>query len=195
MNNSENKKDESKQSNAAKPFDGADSETIARDIKEGRLSCFVGGGTTLNGELSFDSMARIDGHLTGKIKSEKGTLIVGVNGQVDASVAVATAVINGTVNGDVTTSEHLELKSTAKILGNVKTPRLVMEDGAILEGNCGMLKPADKPDPRAEKQTAAAQTFRSGQSPRPNENPVKDKKAFEPIEANPQQSPLTLEVV
>src|SRR5829696_4691094 len=70
-----------------------DSESMARDIKEGRLSGFVGHGTTLTGETSFQAMLRVDGHLIGSISSEAGTLIVGTNGQVDANVSVATATI------------------------------------------------------------------------------------------------------
>ncbi|MGH7784267.1 MAG: hypothetical protein ACREO5_10555, partial [Candidatus Binatia bacterium] len=45
----------------------SDSESIARDIKEGRLSGFVGHGTTLTGETNFQMMLRVDGHLTGTV--------------------------------------------------------------------------------------------------------------------------------
>ncbi len=118
----------------------SDSDSIARDIKEGRLSGFVGHGTVLTGEATFQAMLRIDGHLTGQITSEGGTLIVGSTGQVDANIAVAAAVINGTVNGDIIVSEKLELGHTARVIGNIQTPRLLMDDGAILEGSCSMLK-------------------------------------------------------
>lgn len=172
-------------------------ETIARDIKEGRLSCFVGNDSSLDGELNFRSMARIDGHLTGKINSEKGTLIIGVSGQVDANVAVATAIIKGTINGDVVTAEHLELKSTAKVVGNIRTPRLVMEDGAILEGNIGMLKREEKPENPVVKQVAAAAggtTFRSPLAVKQLENSANDKKS-EPVESNKDATKLTLDVI
>src|SRR5215203_2015147 len=72
-----------------------DSETMARDIKEGRLSGFVGHGTVLTGETTFQAMLRVDGHLTGQIMSENGTLIIGATGQVDANIMVSAAVING----------------------------------------------------------------------------------------------------
>src|SRR5687767_5317039 len=55
----------------------SESESIGRDIKEGRLSGFVGHGTVLTGETSFQAMLRVDGHLTGRVMSENGTLIVG----------------------------------------------------------------------------------------------------------------------
>ncbi len=111
-----------------------DSESMARDIKEGRLSGFVGHGTTLTGETVFQAMLRVDGHLVGSIMSDEGTLIVGTNGQVDANIAVSTATINGSVNGDIVATERIQLGRTAKVIGNIQTPRLTIEDGAVLEG-------------------------------------------------------------
>src|SRR5437868_6133461 len=95
----------------------SESDSMARDIKEGRLSGFVGHGTTLTGETAFHAMLRVDGHLIGTVASESGTLIVGTNGQVDANVTVAAAMINGAVNGDVIATEKLQLGRTARVLG------------------------------------------------------------------------------
>ena len=129
----------------------SDSESMARDIKEGRLSGYVGNGTVLTGETSFQAMLRIDGHLTGRISSESGTLIVGATGRVDANVAVAQAIISGTVNGDIVATEKLELTRTARVIGNVQAPRLVIDDGAIFEGGCTMLKAKESFDKRSAK--------------------------------------------
>ena len=131
----------------------SDSESMARDIKEGRLSGYVGNGTVLTGETSFQAMLRIDGHLTGKIASESGTLIVGSTGRVDANITVAQAIISGTVNGDIYATEKLELTRTAKVIGNVQSPRLVIDDGAIFEGGCTMLKAKEAADKRASVAT------------------------------------------
>ncbi len=118
----------------------SESDSMARDIKEGRLSGFVGHGTTLTGETEFHAMLRVDGHLVGTVSSEAGTLIIGTNGQVDANVAVAAAMVNGTVNGDIVATEKLQLGRTARVLGNIQCPRLIIEEGAILEGSCSMQK-------------------------------------------------------
>ena len=127
---------------AATPANRAitDSDAMARDIKEGRLSGFVGHGTTLTGETNFHAMLRVDGHLIGTVTSDNGTLIVGTNGQVDANIAVAAAMINGAVNGDIVATEKLQLGRTARVLGNIQAPRLIIEEGAILEGGCSMLR-------------------------------------------------------
>ena len=137
-----------------------DSESIARDIKEGRLSGFVGHGTVLTGETNFQMMLRVDGHLTGTVTSDGGTLIVGTNGQVDANVSVGVATINGIVNGDVIASEKIQLGRTARVMGNVATPRLVIEEGAVFEGGCSMMKAREDMETQA---TAAQEQYRSSE--------------------------------
>src|SRR5437899_1537192 len=83
-----------------------ESETLARDIKEGTLSGFVGGGTVVTGEANFKAMMRVDGHLSGRVSSTSGTLIVGANGKVEANIEVAVAVIHGTINGDIIATQR-----------------------------------------------------------------------------------------
>src|SRR5215203_3866402 len=117
-----------------------ESETLARDIKEGTLSGFVGGGTVVTGEANFKAMMRVDGHLSGRVSSSSGTLIVGANGKVDANIEVAVAVIHGTINGDIIATQRLELGRAAKVNGNIQTPSLIIEQGAMFEGSCQMVQ-------------------------------------------------------
>ncbi|MEO8573776.1 MAG: polymer-forming cytoskeletal protein [Pyrinomonadaceae bacterium] len=146
------------ESQQARPSVVTDSESIARDIKEGRLSGFVGHGTVLTGETNFQMMLRVDGHLTGTVVSDGGTLIVGTNGQVDANVSVGVATINGVVNGDVIATEKIQLGRTARVMGNVATPRLVIEEGAVFEGGCSMMKAREDLETQA---TVAQEQYRS----------------------------------
>ena len=116
-----------------------ESESLARDIKEGTLTGFVGNGTTLTGEANFKGMLRVDGGLSGRVSSADGTLIVSTNGRVEANVEVAVAQIFGTVNGDITATKRIEMGRVAKVTGNIQTPALVIEQGAIFEGGCRMV--------------------------------------------------------
>jgi cytoskeletal protein CcmA (bactofilin family) len=129
----------------------SESESMARDIKEGRLSGYVGNGTTLTGETSFQAMLRVDGHLTGKVHSEKGTLVIGTDGQVDADIEVSIAMVNGLVNGDITATEKIELGRAAKVVGNITSPSVVIEPGAVFEGSCHMLKAREARDEHDSK--------------------------------------------
>lgn len=126
--------------NAATPKALTESETIAREIKDGTLSGFVGSGTVVTGESSFKSMLRVDGRFSGRITSGTGTLIVGSGGQVDANIEVAVCTIQGVVNGDIIASQRVELGRAAKLSGNIQTPSLVIEQGAVFEGSCKMVQ-------------------------------------------------------
>lgn len=133
---------------AGSPKALTESETIAREIKDGSLSGFVGSGTVITGEAQFKSMLRVDGRFSGNINSTGGTLIVGSGGQVDANIDVAVATIHGIVNGDIVASDRVELGRAAKLTGNIQTPSLVIEQGAVFEGSCKMTQAkasADKP--------------------------------------------------
>lgn len=116
----------------------SESESLARAVKEGAVGGFVGGTSTLSGEINFRGMMRVDGKVTGRVASDDGTLIVSSGGRVEAEVSVVVAKISGEVSGDITAAERVELGRTARVSGNIQTPALIVEDGAIFEGNCRM---------------------------------------------------------
>ena len=118
----------------------SESETVAREIKDGTLSGFVGGGTAITGEATFKSLLRIDGKFSGRIASPTGTLIVGAGGVVDANIEVSIATIQGTVNGDIIATQRIELGRAGKLNGNIQTPALMIEQGAVFEGSCKMIQ-------------------------------------------------------
>jgi cytoskeletal protein CcmA (bactofilin family) len=98
---------------------------------------FVGDVVNFTGEVHFKSMLRIDGHFSGNVTSQDGTLIISTGAQVTkAVIKVAVAKINGTVEGDILASEQLVLGRTANVKGIVTAPALVVEEGAQLNGSC-----------------------------------------------------------
>ena len=131
----------------------SESETIAREIKDGTLSGFVGSGTAITGEATFKSLLRIDGKFSGRIASPTGTLIVGAGGVVDANIEVSVATILGTVNGDIIATQRIELGRAGKLNGNIQTPALMIEQGAVFEGSCKMIqqKAASEKPARVER--------------------------------------------
>lgn len=125
-----------------------ESEVMAREIKDGNLSGYVGSGTVVTGDTAFKGMMRVDGHVEGRLVSEGGTIIVGDGGQVDADLNVSVALIRGTVNGEIVASQRVELGRTAKVRGNIHTASLSIDHGAFFEGNCRM-SPAKHPEKAA----------------------------------------------
>ena len=113
--------------------------TIKQRPRNGRLNTEP----ELDGEISFKDMLRVNGHVRGKVSSERGTLIVDEAATVDALIDVRVALISGTVNGDVFARERVELGRGAIINGNISTPSLSMKPGATFRGDCRMLKTED----------------------------------------------------
>ncbi len=89
-----------------------------------------------NCEVSFEGVLHFDGHSMGNISSPGGALVVTRRGIVDADIDVGVAVINGSVNGNITASERVYLDSEAKVTGQIKTPLLSVRRGADFEGDC-----------------------------------------------------------
>ncbi len=103
-----------------------------------RLNCFVGSEADFSGEIVFSGIMHLDGTFSGLITSDDGTLMVGVSGDIDASIEVASAQIHGTVKGDISAKAHVVLKPTAVVMGDIETPSLCIEEGAVFEGRCRM---------------------------------------------------------
>ncbi|HYG10339.1 MAG TPA: polymer-forming cytoskeletal protein, partial [Pyrinomonadaceae bacterium] len=108
------------------------------------------------------------GHLSGRVSSQDGTLIVSTGGQVDADVEVSVAQIYGTVVGNITATKRIELGRVAKVTGDIQTPALVIEQGAIFEGSCRMQQIKDaqaKQDGRAAAAPSGGTASTSASTP------------------------------
>lgn len=111
----------------------------------GDIIAFLGKGTEFDGKLIIRGSIRVDGAFKGEISGE-GTLIVGEGARVEADVAVDNLLIFGDVKGNFQIKERVEICSTGKLFGNLKTPAFIVQEGAIFEGDCQMgTKPDRKP--------------------------------------------------
>jgi cytoskeletal protein CcmA (bactofilin family) len=99
----------------------------------------------LDGELSFKDMLRINGHVAGKVSSNKGTLIVDTSARVEAEISVGICMVNGTVVGDIIGRERVVVAAGAVVEGNIATRSLSIKPGAVFQGDCRMLKDDENP--------------------------------------------------
>ena len=119
---------------------------------------FLTEGTEIDGEIRFKEELRVDGKIGGRILSEAGRLLVGESGEIEAEIKVGTASISGRVTGTLEASQRVEIHATGRFYGSIHTPALIIEEGAIFEGQCEMEsrpaakleKVADPPRPIAE---------------------------------------------
>jgi len=101
------------------------------------INAFLGRDTEFEGKFSFTGAVRVDGKISGEIFSN-GTLIVGESAVIKAQIHVADIIISGEVHGDILAEKKIEIIVPGKLFGNIKTPKLVLEEGVIFEGNCKM---------------------------------------------------------
>ncbi|HEV7766527.1 MAG TPA: polymer-forming cytoskeletal protein [Thermoanaerobaculia bacterium] len=105
--------------------------------KSGELNGFLDRGATFRGELEFEDTMRIDGKFNGKIHS-KNELIVGESAHIEGDIHVGRIAISGTVVGKIVADIRVEIHRNGKVYSDVDTPLLIIEEGAIFQGNCVM---------------------------------------------------------
>ena len=101
------------------------------------IKAYMGEDTVFNGSLSFEGTVRIDGKFEGQVITED-TLIVGETGHLKAEISAGTVVCIGRVEGTIVASKKVEIHSTSKVVGSVKSPAIYVELGGVLDGSCDM---------------------------------------------------------
>ncbi len=109
------------------------------EIKSGEVVAFLDKGIEFKGVLTFEGTIRVDGKVEGEIIS-KGTLILGDDAFVKGSINVGSLVSHGKIQGDVVAKSKISLLAGSTLNGNIKTPVLIVEEGAIFEGQSAMFK-------------------------------------------------------
>lgn len=97
----------------------------------------VGKSVKLEGDFSSDENVRIDGEVSGTLKTTQN-LVIGSGAAVEADVFAENATISGRVSGNLDIKNKLELTESAKITGDIKTGVLSVADGAVFSGQCSM---------------------------------------------------------
>ena len=98
---------------------------------------FLGTEALFKGSLSFEGIVCIEGKFEGRVDTN-GTLIISETGDILADIEAGTVVCKGTIRGNVTASQKIEMHPSSKIIGNVTSPSLSIEVGAKVEGSIDM---------------------------------------------------------
>jgi cytoskeletal protein CcmA (bactofilin family) len=106
---------------------------------EKKMMTVIANDLQIKGTLTFKTSLMINGSLEGEIISE-GLLVVGPTAKIKAKIGSKSLVSHGEIKGDVTAKEQVVLKGTAVHNGNITTPSIVMENGAIMNGSFTMKK-------------------------------------------------------
>ena len=121
----------------------------------------IGNTVTIKGDISGKSDVRIAGNVNGSVNIE-GELIIEKSGYVEGEVKTINAVVAGRVKGNIDVAEKLVLESSSQYVGNIKTKQLIIQEGAIFQGNCNMGSPEA---PAAKESSAPANGKEKVQQP------------------------------
>ena len=103
------------------------------------ITGFIGKGMRIEGTMEFDGAGRIDGKFKGEIKGN-GTLLVGEEAKIEGDISVNDAIVSGEIRGVLTAKSKVELRPPAKMLGDIHSPTLIINEGVVFEGNSVMTK-------------------------------------------------------
>ena len=130
----------------------------------------IGKAVRIEGQIYSKEDLYVDGDVEGTIELQEHRLTIGPNGKVHSNIKAREVVILGNVQGNVEASDKLEVRKDARLVGDIKTARIVIEDGAYFKGSIDIVKPepakssaSSQPEPQvmpvaptpADLQTAA----------------------------------------
>lgn len=117
-------------------------------------TAILGKSVVVKGQIHGREDLTIDGEVEGTIELQEHRLTIGPNGKVSAAIKAREVVVLGTVQGNVETREKIEIRKEARVVGDIRTARIVIEDGAYFKGSIDITrvetpKPAAPPKPQA----------------------------------------------
>ncbi len=108
------------------------------DADDGReLNTILGKGSVIEGKISIKNSVRVDGRIIGEISST-GTVTVGEKGEIEGNISAQRAIIGGKVKGRINAALRTILEAQSVFIGDLKTAKLTIDEGAMFEGRCLM---------------------------------------------------------
>lgn len=116
----------------------------------------IGKSVQIRGELTGSEDLYLDGEIEGTIDLRDHSLIIGPNGRIKAGISARDLVVHGKVEGNINATGRVELRKSSTLIGDVKTQRIVIEDGAFFKGAIDIGEREPKVDTRKPLVSAAA---------------------------------------
>ena len=123
----------------APPLSSMPFKTPEPDSSRGQAS--IGKAVKINGQIYSKEDLYVDGDVEGTIELQEHRLTIGPNGKVHSSVKAREVVVLGNIQGNVDASDKLEIRKDARLVGDIKTARIIIEDGAYFKGSIDIVKP------------------------------------------------------
>jgi len=119
-------------------------------------SATVGKAVKIVGQIYSKEDLYVDGEVEGTVEAMEHKLTIGPNGTVKATVRSREVVVLGSISGNVEATDKLEIRKDAKLVGDIKTARIIIEDGAYFKGSIDIVKPEPSKTPSKPASPPAA---------------------------------------
>jgi cytoskeletal protein CcmA (bactofilin family) len=131
---------------AAPSFAEPKKETTTMSMPSGRFdqeprSATIGKAVKIIGQIHSKEDLYVDGDVEGTVEAPDNRLTIGPNGSVHATIKAREVVALGSIQGNVEAADRIEIKKEAKLVGDIRTARIVIEDGAYFKGSIDIVKP------------------------------------------------------
>src|ERR1700689_2200905 len=131
---------------------------------EMRGPAVIGKSVMIKGQIFSREDLTIDGEIDGSVELHEHRLTVGPNGKLQAGVKAREVVVLGTIHGNVEASDKIDIRKDAKLVGDIKTARIVIEDGAYFKGSIDIARPEAARTPAPAQPKAQSQSAGSANS-------------------------------
>ena len=152
--------------------------------KTGSILSIIAPSTKFKGTLSGSDSLLIAGHFKGEIKCE-GLVRVDREGRIQGIINSPYVIVEGEINGDIMSAEHVELRAGARIVGNINTVKIVMAEGCIIQGEVQTPREGDKPFVFVEKRKSGNQQDNQDESLETKKMNKSEVKSDSPSEQKP----------
>ena len=127
-------------------------------------SAALGKNVTVKGQIFAREDLTIDGEVEGTVECQEHRLTIGPNARVQAGLKAREIIIHGSIQGNVDATDKIDIKKEAKLVGDIKTSRIVIEDGAYFKGSIDISKAvaSSKPAQAPQSQPSAAASAPAG---------------------------------
>src|SRR6202171_6346244 len=108
--------------------------------QDSRGTAMIGKSVMIKGQIYSREDLVIDGEVEGSVELQEHRLTVGPNGKVQAGITAREIIVLGSIHGNVEATDKIDIRKDAKLVGDIKTARIVIEDGAYFKGSIDIVK-------------------------------------------------------
>lgn len=164
--------DSSQKSSSITPGSYSPAKTVTSPVEQAT----IGRSLVIKGEISGSESLYIDGRIEGSVNLTDNRITIGRNGSVAANISAREVVIMGKVQGNIQCSDRLDVRSEGALTGDVITPRISVEDGAMIKGSV-QVRAADKNEKHQHQHQAQGKPVeqpKAAEQAKPGEQPKSD---------------------